>query len=76
MYMRKTRMYDSLMQMGRWFGYRQGYEDLVRVHTTEHLYSWFEWLVKAEDAVRRDIDLTHAGREHPKLPYVFLGMTN
>ena len=56
MYMRKTRMYDSLMQMGRWFGYRQGYEDLVRVHTTEHLYSWFEWLVKAEDAVRRDID--------------------
>ena len=56
MYMRKTRMYDSLMQMGRWFGYRQGYDDLVRVHTTEHLYSWFEWLVKAEDAVRRDID--------------------
>lgn len=56
MYMRQTRMYDSLMQMGRWFGYRQGYEDLVRVHTTERLYSWFEWLVKAEDAVRRDID--------------------
>lgn len=56
MYMRQTRMYDSLMQMGRWFGYRQGYEDLVRVHTTEQLYSWFEWLVKAEDAVRRDID--------------------
>jgi len=56
MYMRKTRMYDSLMQMGRWFGYRHSYEDLVRVHTTEHLYSWFEWLVKAEDAVRRDID--------------------
>ncbi len=55
-YMRKTRMYDSLMQMGRWFGYRQGYEDLVRVHTTEKLYTWFEWLVKAEDAVRRDID--------------------
>jgi hypothetical protein len=49
-------MYDSLMQMGRWFGYRHGYEDLVRVHTTEHLYSWFEWLVKAEDAVRKDID--------------------
>ena len=55
-YMRKTRMYDSLMQMGRWFGYRHGYEDLVRAHTTEHLYSWFEWLVKAEDAVRKDID--------------------
>lgn len=56
MYMRPTKMYDSLMQMGRWFGYRQGYEDLVRVHTTEHIYSWFEWLVKAEQAVRDDID--------------------
>ena len=55
-YMRETKMYDSLMQMGRWFGYRQGYGDLVRVHTTELLYSWFEWLVKAEESVRKDID--------------------
>jgi len=65
MYMRQTKMYDSLMQMGRWFGYRHGYEDLVRVHTTERIYSWFEWLVKAEQAVRNDIDRYAALGVHP-----------
>ena len=65
MYMRQTKMYDSLMQMGRWFGYRQGYEDLVRVHTTERIYSWFEWLVKAEQAVRKDIDRYATLGVHP-----------
>lgn len=54
-YLRETKLYDSLMQMGRWFGYRRGYEELVRVHTSARLLSWFEWLVKVEQAVRSDI---------------------
>ena len=54
-YLRETKLYDSLMQMGRWFGYRHGYEELVRVHTSERLLLWFEWLVKVEQAVRSDI---------------------
>ncbi len=48
-------MYDSLMQMGRWFGYRSGYESLVRVHSSHELLTWFEWLVKVESDVRGDI---------------------
>ena len=31
-YLRTARTQDTLMQMGRWFGYRIGYEDIVRVH--------------------------------------------
>ena len=27
-YLRASKMYDTLMQMGRWFGYRPGYNDL------------------------------------------------
>ena len=54
-FLRRTKMYDSLMQMGRWFGYRHGYEDLVRVHSSDELLSWFEWLVRVEDSVRSDI---------------------
>lgn len=54
-FLRRTKMYDSLMQMGRWFGFRHGYEDLVRVHSSEELLSWFEWLVRVEDSVRSDI---------------------
>ena len=30
-FLRNSMMYDTLMQMGRWFGYRPGYEDLCRV---------------------------------------------
>ena len=30
-FIRRTKLYDSLMQMGRWFGYRNGYESLVQV---------------------------------------------
>ena len=33
-YLRATRIYDTLMQMGRWFGYRPGYLDLCRMYTT------------------------------------------
>jgi hypothetical protein len=54
-FMRHTKMYDTLMQMGRWFGYRHGYDDLVRVYTTERLLAWFAWLVKVEKEVRSDI---------------------
>ena len=37
----KMPMYDTLMQMGRWFGYRTGYEDLCRLYTTEDVIKWF-----------------------------------
>ena len=54
-FVRRTRLYDSLMQMGRWFGYRGGFEDMVRVHSTWELLTWFSWLVKVEERVRSDI---------------------
>lgn len=31
-YRRATRSVDTLMQMGRWFGFRRGYDDLVRLY--------------------------------------------
>lgn len=33
---------DTLMQMGRWFGYRPGYLDVCRLYTTKSLYSKFK----------------------------------
>lgn len=32
-FLRASKMYDTLMQMGRWFGYRPGYVDLCRLFT-------------------------------------------
>jgi hypothetical protein len=40
-YLRASKMYDTLMQMGRWFGYRPGYADLCRLFTTDELRGWY-----------------------------------
>jgi hypothetical protein len=54
-YVRRANAYDTLMQMGRWFGYRSGYADLTRIYTTTELEQWFRDLVTVEDEVRHDI---------------------
>ncbi len=54
-YLRESRQYDTLLQMGRWFGYRKGYEDLTRIHTTEGIWSFFEHLALVEDELRSEI---------------------
>jgi len=38
--------------MGRWFGYRDGYEDLTRLYTTSDLAEWFEYISKAMAELR------------------------
>jgi len=54
-FIRESRMYDTLTQMGRWFGFRFGYEDLVRLHVTPTLVEWFHWLAGVERELRADI---------------------
>jgi hypothetical protein len=53
---RQTDMYDTLLQMGRWFGYRTGYLDLCRLYTTKHLNEAFTHIGIASDELRRDFD--------------------
>ena len=55
-FLRSSKMYDTLMQMGRWFGYRAGYEDLCRIHTTSDLFSWFRHLALASEELREEFD--------------------
>ena len=40
-FLRNTIFYDTLMQMGRWFGYRPDYEDLCKVYMTPEMSSNF-----------------------------------
>ena len=54
-YVRRANAYDTLMQMGRWFGYRRNYADLTRIYTTSDLEQWFRDLVFVEEEVRSDI---------------------
>ena len=49
-FVRSASAYDTLLQMGRWFGYRFGYEDLPRLWMTRELRLYFEHLaVVVED---------------------------
>ena len=54
-YVRETPYYDTLMQMGRWFGFRGQYVDLTRLYTTELLISWFHDLATAEEELRHQV---------------------
>lgn len=51
---RDPRAYDTLLQMGRWFGYREGYEDLCQVWLTEEAEGWFQHVARATGELRRD----------------------
>jgi hypothetical protein len=77
-FVRAVSAYDTLLQMGRWFGYRTGYADLPRIWMTDELRDWFRHLATVENEMRRDIDvymvedktpMTFAVRlkTHPKL---------
>ena len=54
-YMRNSNTYDSLLQMARWFGYRDGYEDLIRVVTSQSISDSFEHLLLVEADLREEI---------------------
>jgi Z1 domain len=56
---RKSLQADTLMQAGRWFGFRPGYRDLVRLYirsdTRVDLYGAFEALLMDEEAFRDEL---------------------
>jgi len=64
-FLRASRMYDSLMQMGRWFGYRPGYVDLCRLYTTEDLRLHYRHVASAAEELREQLDHMQALGETP-----------
>jgi len=55
-YLRFSTMYDTLMQMGRWFGYRPGYEDLCRLYTIPDLFDSYREITAASEELRSEFD--------------------
>ncbi|TAP44671.1 hypothetical protein EYS21_09005 [Arthrobacter sp. S39] len=64
-YRRRANAADTLMQMGRWFGYRPGYRDLVRLYIardivdargkTYDLYDAFTAIIQDEESFRAQL---------------------
>ena len=52
---RNSKAYDTLMQMGRWFGYRRNYDDICRIWMDEESQGWYRTISNATDELRSDI---------------------
>ncbi len=64
---RDTNYYDTLLQMGRWFGYRPGYVDLTRIFVEERMADQFGDLARVELELRADI-AKYARQPDPPTP--------
>jgi hypothetical protein len=53
-FLRNSMMYDTLLQMGRWFGYRTGYEDLCRIYMTPDAAGWYEHITEASRELKQE----------------------
>lgn len=52
---RNSRMYDTLMQMGRWFGYRGKYAELCRIWMSDDSIEWYRYISQATDELREEV---------------------
>lgn len=63
---RNTCTYDVLMQMGRWFGYRRGYEDLFRIWTHRTSAEWYAEISAATEELKVDMRIMNENHMRPK----------
>lgn len=66
-FLRNSLMYDTLMQMGRWFGYRPGYEDLCRVFMPGLAAGWYAHISEVTEELReefREMELANLTPKH------------
>ncbi|SFQ06407.1 Z1 domain-containing protein [Pseudomonas sp. NFPP07] len=65
-YTRPSKNYDTLLQMGRWFGYRAGYLDLCRLYTTEEIEGWYQHIAVATEELKREFKLMELSNLDPE----------
>lgn len=67
-FLRDSKQYDTLMQMGRWFGYRPNYADVCRIFITERMQNYFASIARATDEL---IESINEMRSEGKTPLEF-----
>jgi hypothetical protein len=65
-FIRNSIMYDTLLQMGRWFGYRDGYLDLCSLYMTDEAISWYSHISSAIDELRVEFRLMEQMNRSPE----------
>ena len=62
---RNSQMYDTLMQMGRWFGFRDGYDKLVRVWMADKAVAWYTHISEATEQLKVEVHRMNRGNLTP-----------
>jgi len=65
-FLRNSMMYDTLMQMGRWFGYRPGYEDLCRIWMPEDSVGWYAHIQEAVEDLQTQLKRMELAKATPE----------
>jgi len=65
-FLRSSIMYDTLMQMGRWFGYRIDFEELCRIYMTKDASSWYAHISSVTEELREDFSRMEKAGMTPK----------
>ena len=65
-FLRNSMMYDTLMQMGRWFGYRQDYQDLCRIWMPDAAQGWYEHIAESIEELRSELRSMEASNATPE----------
>ncbi len=65
--LRNSMMYDTLMQMGRWFGYRTGYEDLCRIWMPREAADWYAYIAEATEELHANLKRMERAKATPEL---------
>lgn len=65
-FLRNTVFYDTLMQMGRWFGYRSGYEDLCKIYMPYDKIVDFAEIITATEELLEDFKIMAANNITPE----------
>ncbi|MBI9091105.1 MAG: Z1 domain-containing protein, partial [Desulfobacterium sp.] len=65
-FLRNSIMYDTLMQMGRWFGYRSNFEDICRVYMSEEASSWYAHISSVTEELREEFRHMEKAKMAPK----------
>lgn len=63
---RNTATFDVLMQMGRWFGYRDEYADLCRIWMTKSSFEYYREISESIDNLKKDIRMMGAQSKRPQ----------
>lgn len=66
-FLRNSMMYDTLMQMGRWFGYRSGYEDLCRIWMPAEAIDWYSFIANAAEELHDELRTMDKAKASPEM---------